>query len=142
MVKSCTKFSEVKTAITVGRSQWIIIFLFPHSIGGIQLPQSQNTHSYKLAKTLYFSSKEIGAAPIQTSKPSLTQDTLDLESTEGPNGISTPLPYNPHRVTNCALFYKVNDGDNCVTLGSKNGLSLNNICKWSLEATASQGKYL
>jgi hypothetical protein len=129
MVKSCTKFSEVKDGDNCGTiAKDNNISLSTLNKWNPVTADSKCTQ-LQVGENLCFSSKEIGAAPIQTSKPSPTQDTLDPESTKGPNGISTPLPYNPHMVTNCARFYKVRDGDDCVTIGSKNGLSLNNICK-------------
>jgi purine nucleoside permease len=50
-------------------------------------------------------------------------DAPQPTATTGPNGISTPLPTQPHMVSNCDKFVLVKTGDTCDGIAFWNGVA-------------------
>ncbi|KAK4064922.1 hypothetical protein Purlil1_14084 [Purpureocillium lilacinum] len=66
---------------------------------------------------------------------STTESVSTIVTTTTPsNGIKTPLPTQPEIVGNCNKFYFVNQGENCDTIASKNGVPLNDFLTWNPKA--------
>jgi LysM repeat protein len=55
-------------------------------------------------------------------------------TTQPGNGIATPTPVHPSMVPNCDAFYKVQQGENCNTVASKNGITLAELIKFNPNA--------
>lgn len=54
-----------------------------------------------------------------------------IESVEGDNGITTPLPIQPGMVDNCDVFYYVKPGDNCLKIAAQFGISFDQFKEWN-----------
>ncbi|KAK2592632.1 hypothetical protein QQS21_009659 [Conoideocrella luteorostrata] len=51
--------------------------------------------------------------------------------TDPPNGIQTPSPLHPEMINVCAKFYKVRDGEGCVQVAAKNGITVDDLASWN-----------
>jgi LysM repeat protein len=66
---------------------------------------------------------------VTSTRTSLT--SITASPTSPSNGIATPTPTQPGLVSNCARFDYVKPGDICLTVASRNGISLSDLQKWN-----------
>ncbi|KAJ5965826.1 hypothetical protein N7481_012540 [Penicillium waksmanii] len=58
-------------------------------------------------------------------------DTITSGTPTSTNGIATPSPTQPGMVNNCDAFYIVKDGDDCVSIATKNGITKARFLEWN-----------
>lgn len=70
--------------------------------------------------------------PVSSTKTLAKTQTPTLTNSPTPsNGVSTPLPIQPHMVGNCNAFHFVVENENCVTIAAKYAISASQFIAWN-----------
>lgn len=70
-------------------------------------------------------SSEEESTPVETPTSTTTTTTTTT------SGVATPTPTQAGMVEGCTKFHKVADGDQCGTIASENGITLDNFYDWN-----------